>query len=74
MARSSASHELFKDGVRAALHGWPVLQVNAVDLADRWESTGRAEDRPPARSLRFCSLDANKLKLTGLRAATIYPQ
>ncbi|TNM86530.1 hypothetical protein fugu_006760 [Takifugu bimaculatus] len=30
MARSSASHELFKDGVRAALHGWPVLQI-AVD-------------------------------------------
>lgn len=43
MARSSASHELFKDGVRAVLHGWPVLQVNTAHLSDRCESTGHAD-------------------------------
>lgn len=28
MASSTSSRELFKDGVRAVLHSWPVLQVN----------------------------------------------
>lgn len=28
MASSASSCELFKDGVRAVLHTWPVLQVN----------------------------------------------
>ncbi|KAF3696314.1 Pre-rRNA-processing protein TSR2 -like protein [Channa argus] len=30
MAASAVSHELFKEGVRAVLHSWPVLQI-AVD-------------------------------------------
>lgn len=28
MASCASSRELFKDGVRAVLHTWPVLQVN----------------------------------------------
>lgn len=38
MATSTSPCELFKDGVRAVLHSWPVLQVNTftnVHLAER---------------------------------------
>lgn len=63
MARSSASHELFKDGVRAALYGWPVLQVSYRCTWWTGVEERAAEMRPTTWPVRFRRLDAKRLKL-----------